>query len=62
MRLALRHANHAIALNPVSGSAYLQKARLYTIVENYESAVEPLEQAVRYGVLDGDVLLMLGNI
>ncbi len=62
MRLALRHANQAIAINPGSGSAYLQKARLYTIVENYESAVEPLEQAVRYGVLDSDVLLMLGNI
>lgn len=62
MRLALRHANEAIALNPVSGPAYLQKARLYTIIENYESAVEPLEQAVRYGVLDADTLLMLGNI
>ena len=24
--------------------------------------MEPLEQAVRYGVLDADVLLMLGNI
>ncbi len=62
MRLALRHANQAIALNPGSGPAYLQKARLYTIIENYESAVEPLEQAVRYGVLDADTLLMLGNI
>ena len=62
MRLALRHANQAIALNPGSGPAYLQKARLYTIIENYESAVEPLEQAVRYGVLDADTLLMLGSI
>ncbi len=62
MRLALRHADEAIVLNPTSGSAYLQKGRLFALAQNYESAVEQLEKAVHYGVVKPDVLIMLGTM
>ncbi len=58
--LALKYADEAIALNPKSGPAYLQKARLLANAENYEAALEPLELADRYGALDPEIWSFLG--
>ncbi|MHC4107631.1 MAG: tetratricopeptide repeat protein [Planctomycetota bacterium] len=61
-QLALKYADEAIELNAVSGPAYMQKAQLLANAGNYEAAVEPLELAVRYGVLEPDILALLGFV
>lgn len=58
--LALKYADEAIALNPKSGAAYLQKARLLANAENYEAALEPLQLAVRYGAVDPEIWSFMG--
>jgi tetratricopeptide (TPR) repeat protein len=60
--LALRHADAAIALNPASGPAHLQKGRLLLLERRNEEALPTLLEAVRLGSGDRDVLTMLGEL
>jgi tetratricopeptide (TPR) repeat protein len=59
---AIAHVSRAIELNPGSGPAYVQKARLLRQVRDAEGARDALEAAIRRDAGDLSAWIMLGEV
>lgn len=59
---AMQHARQATQLNPGLGAAHLQVGRILMLGNQHAQAVEPLTTALKTGVSDPNVRIMLGRV